>query len=138
MKRNRTYSEMMSFDTFEDRYEYLKVTSSVGLPTFGSSRYMNQMFYRSPEWKRTRDSIILRDNGCDLAVEDRIILSKILIHHLNPITEDDVRLRNYVVFDPENLVCVSFNTHQAIHYSNSTILVHDPIVRTKNDTIPWK
>lgn len=134
----RTYSELMSLETFEDRYDYVKLLGEVGGLTFGSSRYLNQAFYRSSEWKRLRNQIIIRDNGCDLAIQDRIIGGKVIIHHLNPVTEEALLDRTYDIFDPENLICVSNNTHQAIHYGDESMLMHDPIFRTKNDTIPWK
>ena len=111
----RTYDELITIPTFEERYEYLKLKSGVGVATFGSDRYLNQVLYTSPEWKSFRNRIILRDNGCDLAMEDRAIFGNITIHHLNPITVDDVVNRNPMVFDPNNVVCVSHNTHNAIH-----------------------
>ena len=138
-KMVRTYSEMSKFNTFMERFEYLKLKGKVGDETFGYSRYLNQRFYHTPEWREARDLVIMRDNGCDLGIEDRLILDRILIHHINPITEQDILDRNPLVFDLENLVCVSKNTHDAIHYSDSSILVNDEIVvRTKNDTSPWR
>lgn len=134
----KTYSELCSISSFEDRYEYLKTTAPVGISTFGSSRYLNQALYHSIEWKRLKDQIIIRDNGCDLAIPDRVIGGKIFIHHINPITVDEVLARSYSVFDPENLICVSFDTHQAIHYGDESLLFHNPIERSRNDTIPWK
>lgn len=135
----RTYDELITIPTFEKRYEYLKLKSGVGVSTFGSDRYLNQVLYTSPEWKSFRNRIILRDNGCDLAMEDRAIFGNITIHHLNPITIDDVVNRNPMVFDPNNVVCVSHNTHNAIHYGDEKLLVPSkPNVRTPNDTCPWK
>ena len=134
----RTYSELIALSSFEDRYEYAKLNNSVGTQTFGCSRYLNQSFYRSSEWRQLRHHIIVRDNGCDLGVEDRIIGGRIIIHHLNPITEKDLESGNEFIFSPENLISVSNNTHQAIHYGDESLLVKDPIVRFKNDTCPWK
>lgn len=134
----RTYSELITIPTFEERFEYLQLKGSVGKDTFGYDRYLNQILYRSPEWKRLRNQIIIRDGGCDLAYEGYDIYSKVLIHHLNPITVEDVLARSRKVFDPDNLVCVSHNTHNAIHYGDVDLLVAGPIIRTKNDTCPWR
>lgn len=135
----KTYSEMIRFKTFIERFEYLKLRGKVGDETFGYSRYVNQRFYHTQEWKDVRDKVIIRDNGCDLGIEDREIRDRILIHHINPITEQDIVERNPAIFDPENLVCVSKATHDAIHYGDSNLLINDtPIIRTKNDTCPWR
>lgn len=134
----KTYSELITIPTFEERFEYLQLKGSVGKDTFGYDRHLNQVLYRSPEWKRLRNQIIIRDCGCDLACEGYDIHSKVLIHHLNPITVEDVLARSRKVFDPNNLVCVSHNTHNAIHYGNVDLLVTGPIIRTKNDTCPWR
>ena len=134
----RTYSELITIPTFEERFEYLQLKGSVGKDTFGYDRYLNQVLYRSPEWKRLRNQIIIRDCGCDLACDGYDIYGKVLIHHLNPITVEDVLARSRKVFDPDNLVCVSHNTHNAIHYGNVDLLVTGPIIRTKNDTCPWR
>ena len=134
----RTYSELITIPTFEERFEYLQLKGSVGKDTFGYDRHLNQVLYRSPEWKRLRNQIIIRDCGCDLACEGYDIHSKVLIHHLNPITVEDVLARSRKVFDPDNLVCVSHNTHNAIHYGDVDLLVTGPIIRTKNDTCPWR
>ena len=134
----KTYSELITIPTFEERFEYLQLKGSVGKDTFGYDRYLNQVLYRSPEWKRLRNQIIIRDCGCDLACEGYDIHSKVLIHHLNPITVEDVLARSRKVFDPDNLVCVSHNTHNAIHYGDVDLLVTRPIIRTKNDTCPWR
>ena len=134
----KTYSELIALPTFEERYEYLRLNGRVGEDTFGFDRYMNQNFYRSAEWRRIRDRVIIRDNGCDLAIDDRIIYGKILIHHMNPITNKDLFNLSDILLDPEYLICVSHNTHNAIHYGDGERLVKDPIVRTKNDTCPWK
>ena len=134
----KTYSELITIPTFEERFEYLQLKGSVGKDTFGYDRHLNQVLYRSPEWKRLRNQIIIRDCGCDLACEGYDIHSKVLIHHLNPITVEDVLARSRKVFDPDNLVCVSHNTHNAIHYGDVDLLAIGPIIRTKNDTCPWR
>lgn len=134
----KTYSELITIPTFEERFEYLQLKGSVGKDTFGYDRHLNQVLYRSPEWKRLRNQIIIRDCGCDLACDGYDIHSKVLIHHLNPITVEDVLARSRKVFDPDNLVCVSHNTHNAIHYGDVDLLVTGPIIRTKNDTCPWR
>lgn len=134
----KTYSELITIPTFEERFEYLQLKGSVGKDTFGYDRHLNQVLYRSPEWKRLRNQIIIRDCGCDLACEGYDIHSKVLIHHLNPITVEDVLSRSRKVFDPDNLVCVSHSTHNAIHYGDMDLLVTGPIIRTKNDTCPWR
>ena len=134
----RTYSELITIPTFEERFEYLQLKGSVGKDTFGYDRYLNQVLYRSPEWKRLRNQIIIRDAGCDLACDGYDVYGKVLIHHLNPITVEDVLARSRKVFDPDNLVCVSHNTHNAIHYGDVDLLATGPIIRTKNDTCPWR
>ena len=134
----KTYSELITIPTFEERFEYLQLKGSVGKDTFGYDRHLNQVLYRSPEWKRLRNQIIIRDCGCDLACDGYDIYGKVLIHHLNPITVEDVLARSRKVFDPDNLVCVSHNTHNAIHYGDVGLLVTGPIIRTKNDTCPWR
>ena len=138
MSTIKTYSELMSFDTFRDRFRYLKLDGVVGRETFGYDRYLNQILYNSYEWKRCRRDIIIRDNGCDLGCEGFDIHGVILIHHINPISVEDVLNRNPIVFDPENLISVSHNTHNAIHYSDESILITGPIERHKNDTCPWR
>ena len=134
----RTYSELITIPTFEERFEYLQLKGSVGKDTFGYDRYLNQVLYRSPEWKRLRNQIIIRDDGRDLACDGYDVYGKVLIHHLNPITVEDVLARSRKVFDPDNLVCVSHNTHNAIHYGDVNLLATGPIIRTKNDTCPWR
>ena len=135
----RTYSELIKLPTFEERFEYLKLDGKIGEETFGFDRYLNQILYTSPEWRSIRNSIIIRDNGCDLAMPGREIISeKILIHHMNPITVEDILERNDFVLNPEYLVCTILNTHNAIHYGNSNLLYKDPVVRSKNDTCPWR
>lgn len=134
----KTYSELIMIPTFLERYQYLKIGGRVGEETFGYDRYLNQTLYRSIEWKRFRRDMILRDNGLDLACDGYEIVGKILVHHIDPITPKDVIRRDPKIFDPENVICVSLNTHNAIHYGDESLLMLDPIVRTKNDTCPWK
>lgn len=134
----RTYSELSKLKTFEDRFQYLRLDGIVGEETFGFDRYLNQILYQSDEWKRRRRDIIIRDNGCDLGCEGFEVHGRILIHHINPITVDDIVNRNPKVFDPENLILTSHNTHQAIHYGNEDLLILAPIERSKNDTCPWR
>lgn len=138
MMNIKTYSELIKLSTFKERYRYLRLTGRVGEDTFGFDRYLNQIFYRSAEWKRVRDLVIVRDNGCDLGIEDRIIYGKILIHHMNPITDKDILNATDILLNPEYLICVSHITHNAIHYGDENLLITEPIVRTKNDTCPWK
>ena len=133
-----TYSRLLSLPTFEERYEYLKLFGTVAGQTFGGDRWLNQMFYSSTEWKHFRDDIILRDEGCDLAMPDRPIHGRIILHHLNPITKDDIQHDGLYLFDPENVVCVSHLTHNAIHYGDSSLLFAEPLIRKPNDTCPWK
>lgn len=142
------YSELIELPTFEERFNYLRLDGSVCEETFGGSRYLNQSFYNSSEWKLFKNSIIVRDKGCDLAIEDRPISKPakartnrygIYIHHLNPITIEDLINRSDKVFDPENVVCCSFSTHQAIHYgTDSLITPSKPTERTPFDTAPWR
>lgn len=134
----RTYSELILLPTFEERFKYLQLNCRVGDDTFGFDRYINQNFYRSAEWKRIRDLVIMRDNGCDLALEGYEIYGRILIHHMNPITVKDVELSTEYLMNTEYLICVTHNTHNAIHYSDEKLITKGPVVRTKNDTCPWK
>jgi hypothetical protein len=134
----RCYSELKRLKTFEERYRYLKLGGVVGEITFGFDRYLNQMIYTSSKWKKTRDSIIIRDNACDLGIEGREINSKIFIHHMNPITAEDVELERELMYDPENLICVSMFTHNAIHFGDESQLQKLPIERQRNDTCPWR
>lgn len=134
----KTYSELIQIPTFIQRYRYLKIGSQVGNETFGYDRYLNQTLYRSPEWKHFRRDIILRDNGCDLACEGYEIIGKVLIHHIDPITVRDIELRDPKIFDPENVISVTLNTHNAIHYGDESLLIAEPLIRTPNDTCPWK
>lgn len=134
----KTYRELISIDDYLDRYEYLRIGGVVGESTFGSNRYLNQILYRSYDWKKFRREMIIRDNGCDLAHPDYEIGGIIILHHINPITIDDVKNRRRCVFDPENVVCVSHRTHEAIHYGDDTLLMKGPVVRRPGDTIPWR
>lgn len=140
MKKNiRTYSELSKLKTFRERYEYLKLDGTVGEETFGFDRYINQMFYKSEEWKRIRNYVITRDNGCDLGIQDRkIVDSVILVHHMNPITKEDIINKNEILLDPEYLITTIKPTHDAIHYGDESLLAEDLVIRSKNDTCPWK
>lgn len=128
----------MLLPTFEERYRYLKLTGQVGTDTFGFDRWLNQAFYKSKEWLAIRDRVIFRDNGCDLGIEGREIHGRILIHHMNPITKADILDRSDFLLNPEYLITTMKLTHDAIHYSDESILFRDPIIRTKNDTCPWR
>ena len=134
----RTYSELITLPTFIERYRYLKLSGRVGEDTFGFDRYLNQVFYQSKEWRSIRDYVITRDNGCDLGISGHEIYGRILIHHMNPITSDDILKRSDLLLNPEYLICTIKNTHDAIHYSDESLLITDPIERSKNDTCPWK
>ena len=134
----RTYSELIQLPTFEERFRYLRLKGSVGKETFGFDRYLNQNFYRSSAWKRVRDQVIVRDNGCDLGIDDQIIYGKILIHHMNPINDEDIINMTDILLNPEYLICVTLDTHNAIHYGDDDLLIKEPVVRFKNDTCPWK
>lgn len=134
----KTYSELIRIPTFIERFRYLKLDGKVGIDTFGHDRYLNQALYTSLEWRSFRRDIILRDNGCDLGCEDYEIHGNILVHHINPITVEDVIRRDFKIFDPENAISTQLNTHNAIHYGDESLLITEPIVRTKYDTCPWK
>lgn len=134
----RCYSELIELPTFLERFEYLKLGGKVGEETFGFDRYLNQTLYRSPEWKRFRRDMIIRDNGLNLACDGYEIIGKILVHHIDPITMEDIIRRHPKIFDPENVVCVSLNTHNAIHYGDESLLMTGPVIRTKFDTCPWR
>ena len=139
MMNIKTYSDLVTLPTFEQRYEYLRLDVSVGVETFGFDRYINQKFYHDPEWIRTRDKVITRDNGCDLGVRGyEIKYERIIIHHITPITLEDIINRHSIVFDLENLITVTHNTHLAIHYGDANLISKTPVERTKNDTCPWK
>ena len=135
----RTYSELIKLPTFEERFKYLQLNGVVGKDTFGFDRYINQKFYRSPEWKRIRNEVIIRDNGCDLGVEGYEIYGQtIIIHHMNPITIKDIADASEYLLNPEYLITTVHNTHNAIHYGDESLLCLGPIERTPNDTCPWK
>lgn len=137
---NKTYLELLQFQTFKERFEYLKLNGAVGIDTFGWDRHLNQTLYHSAEWRRFRDKIILRDEGCDLGIPGHEILQRrwIIIHHLNPITPQDIVNRDPKIFDPNNAITTILNTHNAIHYGDSNLLITEPIIRSANDTCPWK
>lgn len=134
----RTYSELKQLNTFEERYEYLKLDGQVGADTFGFDRYLNQVFYKSPEWRSIRNEVIVRDDGCDLGIEGREIHTKILVHHMNPISKEDILERSDILLNPEYLITTVKRTHDAIHYGDSDTLIKDPIERSANDTCPWR
>lgn len=135
----RCYSELITIPTYKERYEYLKLNGRVGADTFGFDRQLNQMLYqRSPRWRKARDTVIIRDNGCDLGVEGYEIFGKIIVHHMNPITMDDILNDRDWIYDPEFLICTTHITHNAIHYGDENLLITDPVVRQPNDTCPWK
>lgn len=134
----RSYSELSKFQSYEERFRYLKLDGDVGKETFGFDRYLNQVFYRSQKWKKIRDMVIIRDNGCDLGIEGYEIYGRIIIHHMNPITIDDIERESEFLLNPEFLISTVHNTHNAIHYGDESMLVTAPVERTKNDTCPWK
>lgn len=137
--RIRTYQELCRFQTFEERFEYLKLNGQVGQDTFGFDRYLNQVFYQKDcEWRKIRNEVIVRDLGCDLGIEGREIHGIIIVHHMNPITKEDIINRSEFLLNPNYLITVSKNTHDAVHYGSSEILIKDPVIRTPNDTCPWK
>lgn len=134
----RTYRELIKLATFEERFRYLRLSGAVGKETFGFDRYLNQRFYSSTEWKRVRDAVIMRDNGCDLGISDRVIGGKVTIHHMNPVSREDILVGSEELLDPEYLICVSHNTHNAIHYGDESLLIVTPPERKPHDTCPWK
>lgn len=134
----KTYSELICLPTFEERFRYLRLHGSVGRETFGFDRYMNQIFYRSPQWKSIRDRVIIRDNGCDLGVEGYEIHGRVIIHHMNPITRSDIERESEFLLDPEYLICTIHNTHNAIHFGDESLLITAPVERTRYDTCPWR
>ena len=136
----RTYSELITIPTFEERYQYLRLAGKVGAETFGFDRYLNQVFYNSDEWKDIRNFVITRDNGYDLGIADHEIPDgcKILVHHMNPIRKEDILNRSKFLLDPEYLISTIKNTHDAIHYGDESLLITAPTVRTKFDTCPWR
>lgn len=138
MRTIRTYSELIALPTFEERYDYLRLGGKVGEETFGFDRWINQKFYKDPEWLAVRDQVIIRDEGCDLAIPGREIYGRILVHHMNPITMDDIMQRTELLLNPEYLICTIKSTHDAIHYGDRTLLATGPVQRSRNDTCPWK
>lgn len=134
----KTYSKLIEIESFEDRFDYLKLDGLVGSETFGHDRYMNQVLYESSDWRKFRRDIIVRDGSCDLAHSDHLLDKYIIIHHINPLTIKDIENRSSMIFDPENVVCVSRRTHNAIHYGDKEQLLKDPVERVKGDTCPWK
>lgn len=134
----RSYTELKQFTTFLDRYNYLKLSGQVGVETFGFDRYLNQILYRSSKWRKARDIVIIRDNGCDLGVPDYDINDTIIVHHMNPISIDDIENEVTWIYEPEFLICCSKRTHNAIHYGDESLLPKEPIIRTPHDTCPWK
>ena len=134
----RTYSDLILLPTFKERFEYLKLSGVVGRDTFGFDRYLNQQFYRTSEWKKVRDAVIIRDNGCDLGVEGYEIYDRIIIHHMNPITANDIIKHSDWIVDPNQLICTSFRTHNAIHYGDISLIDKQPTIRKPNDTCPWR
>ena len=134
----RTYTELISLPTFEERFRYLKLDGKIGEATFGFQRWLNQEFYHSSEWLSFRDDVIIRDNGCDLGIAGHEIFGPVLIHHINPITYEDIINRNPCVFDLENVICTQLKTHNAIHYGDESILILKPVHRSRNDTCPWR
>ena len=134
----RCYSDLIKIPDFVGRFKYLQLKGQIGKDTFGFERYLNQVFYKSTEWKRIRDIVIVRDEARDLGIEGRELTSRIYIHHMNPITVKDLETRSAFLLNPEYLITVSFETHQAIHYGDENLLMKDPVVRTKFDTCPWR
>lgn len=134
----KRYSELKHLETFEEKFNYLKLAGSIGKETFGFDRYLNQILYRSEEWKQLRQKIILRDNGCDLGVHGYEIFSKPIIHHINPITLEELLANDPKIFDPENLITTTLQTHNAIHYGSYENIKQEPVERSANDTSPWR
>lgn len=134
----KCYTELSKLNSFEERYQYLRLKGAVGAETFGFDRYLNQVFYRSQRWKEVRDFVFIRDNGCDLGVEGYEIHGSFMIHHMNPITLKDIELESDFLIDPEYLISTIHNTHNAIHYGDDSLLVTAPIERRKYDTCPWR
>ena len=135
---SKSYSELMEFESFEERFEYLQLHQRVGDPTFGYDRHINQVLYKLQRWLAVRDEVIVRDDGCDLGIEGRPILTTIIVHHIDPISVEDILNDDPKVWDLDNLICTAKKTHDAIHFSNISILPHLPKPRTRNDTCPWK
>lgn len=134
----KSYRQLILLPTFEERYEYLKLAGVVGESLFGFDRYLNQEFYTSREWRQFRYKIIARDMGCDLGLEDYPIAGRVIIHHINPLLIADFENSTDALFDPDNVICVSENTHQAIHFGDETLLPAEPVLRAPGDTCPWR
>ena len=138
-RKIKTYTELIKFPTYEERFRYLRLYGTVGKETFGFDRYINQWLYqRSKKWAAARRAVIIRDGACDLGIADREIFDKIIVHHMNPITIEDLENESDYIFDPEYLICTTHITHNAIHYGDENLLIKTPIERTRNDTCPWK
>ena len=140
MNKLRCYSDLIQYSTFEDRLHYLELHGVVGEDTFGFDRYINQKFYKSPEWRRVRDFVIVRDNGCDLGVKGYDIGDRIIGHHMNPLTLDDISNSSDFLLNPEYLICVSKDTHDIIHYGFSSDRYSkskEPVDRKPGDTKLW-
>lgn len=137
MSRTRTYSELRRLATFDERYDYLMLKGEVGKSTFGFDRWINQHFYRSREWRDARDHVVFRDNGCDLGISDRPIHARLMVHHMNPMTPDDLEQGAAWVLDPEFLICVTHRTHNAIHYGDRSLLPKTVVERRPGDTTLW-
>lgn len=133
----RRYSELCRLKTFEERFDYLKLQGIVGESTFGFDRYLNQHLYRSSEWKKIRNEVIVRDDGCDMGLAD-YPANRIIVHHMNPLSVEDLENRSDLIFNPEFLICVSFKTHNAIHFGDETLLAKPPVERKPGDTCPWR
>lgn len=138
MKRIKTYSELCSLKTYEERLKYVMEYGNVGSETFGNLRHINQQFYKTEAWQRARRKVIERDNGCDLGIPDLEIMGFIYVHHLNPITLDDILYSTPYALDPNYLICTSLTTHNALHYSKKITVPIYPLERFPNDMCPWK
>ena len=138
MNNVRCYTELERLKTFKERFLYLQLSGFIGEETFGFDRWINQKFYKSSEWKKVRDLVIIRDNGCDLGIDGHTINGKILIHHMNPISLQDIESHSDYLLNPEYMISTTHSTHNAIHYGNESYLIPDPIIRAPNDTCPWK
>ena len=134
---SRSYSELVLLETFEERFKYLQIHGQVGCETFGFNRWVNQRFYTSQAWRSLREQVIIRDNSCDLGIEDREIHSRLIVHHMNPLTQADMEFGTRMALDPENLICTTHDTHNAIHYGNASLLAQPYTPRSPGDTKLW-
>lgn len=152
----RSYTELSKLKTFKERFEYLRLDGTIGIETFGFDRFLNQVFYRSDAWKRVRRDVIVRDKACDLGIDGyeicpadirekypdkaSLLLRKIIVHHMNPISEQDIYKRSADILNPEYLITVSLLTHNAIHYGSEDLLYKytEPVERKPNDTFEWR